>query len=365
MGYPESVPAKDFAYYASGWIWPKRQSDLMKSMLLFFDGIALALPADLAAETIYRDPVLATPLAEQGLLVNFDPDVTLDAKTAKQLANTLTKVVQLFALEEEWSRSFATLTVSHFGSELAPNAARVLERELAKRRLIAWTKTRGLVGLDPEIRLLVLTVFSQALRARLLNRGIVVHPVTDSHLLVMHLRRALDYYQADLRINNRVRANDLYAPGRPDNWNRADLMDPSQLSADLLDVGTDLSNVPLDEVLDFRKENGAHYRAYAAALRQFLETQTRLSPGERARARYDRHLQIHDQAAELRRISRTAFGIRASVLLLSLAGASWTVTRGDPFGALLAGLTAATQAVPAPGQTVTAYSYLLRSRSLR
>jgi hypothetical protein len=61
----------------------------MKSMLLFLDGLALALPPDLAELMIDRDPILATPLAERGLLTNFVPAATLDAESAERLALTL------------------------------------------------------------------------------------------------------------------------------------------------------------------------------------------------------------------------------------------------------------------------------------
>jgi hypothetical protein len=36
--------SRDFAYYADDWIWPRTRTDLMKSTLLFFDGLALSLP---------------------------------------------------------------------------------------------------------------------------------------------------------------------------------------------------------------------------------------------------------------------------------------------------------------------------------
>jgi hypothetical protein len=83
----------DYAYYVSDWIWPSQRVNLMKSMLLFFDKITLALPEDLADETINRDQELAVPLAEKGLLVNLDPSQIMDDQTAKRLAKTLSKLV--------------------------------------------------------------------------------------------------------------------------------------------------------------------------------------------------------------------------------------------------------------------------------
>ena len=41
-------PVTDLGYYFSDWIWRGESSVFMKSMLLFFDGLALALPSDIA-----------------------------------------------------------------------------------------------------------------------------------------------------------------------------------------------------------------------------------------------------------------------------------------------------------------------------
>jgi hypothetical protein len=71
---PDTDRVKDYVYYYSDWIWPSDSSDWMKAFLLFFDGIALALPADLAIQVIDHDPVLAQPLLDRGLLINLAPE---------------------------------------------------------------------------------------------------------------------------------------------------------------------------------------------------------------------------------------------------------------------------------------------------
>lgn len=141
-------------------------------------------------------------------------------------------------------------------------------------------------------------------------------------------------------------------------------MNPLQLADDLRDAGADLSAVPLDEVLDFRAENGQHYRAYARALREFLAFQVHADPVEQQRMHQERQAEIRDQVADLRRTSRKAFGARAATLIVSLVGAGWTLHTGDPIGAMLAGGAAGLQALPPPEQTVTAYSYLLSVKDL-
>src|SRR5690348_13669217 len=83
-------PVRDLGYYFTDWIWQSGSIDFMKSMLLFFDGLTLALPSSIAAKMIDRDPILATPLADRGLLVNFDPVATLEADTTERLITALT-----------------------------------------------------------------------------------------------------------------------------------------------------------------------------------------------------------------------------------------------------------------------------------
>jgi hypothetical protein len=335
----------------------------MKSMLLFFDGIALALPENLAAETIDRDPLLAIPLAERGLLVNFDPANIIDTRTANALASALTKIV----LRQKIAQlATSGLTPLHYGAPAAPEAVHRFEAVLFKRGLLKRTRDPLVVELNSDVRLLVLTLFAQALRARLIEHDVVIHPITDSISLAIGLEQQI--LRSSRSDAESVSMDDLYPSKRwlygLSSWH-SDPMDPRQLEADLFDVGTDLSSVPLDEVLDFRQQNGEHYRAYAAGLRQFLISQAQVSKAERDHARNDRRLEILDQAVKLRRLSRAAFGIRSSVLLLSLIGASWTAKHGDPVGALLAALTAATQAIPTPERTVTAYSYLLKTVNLQ
>jgi hypothetical protein len=186
-------------------------------------------------------------------------------------------------------------------------------------------------------------MFAQAFRSQLLNRGIILHPVTDSSNLA---------YELDVALRT---GNKLVVSGGPI---------VRQLSADLVDVGTDLSDVPLDEVLNFRQENKVHYVAYANGLREFLTTQATLSAAEQNKAQQQRRLLIQEQAAELRKISGKAFGIRSAALLLGLVGAAWTAAHGDNLGSIFAALTASTSAIPMPESTVSAYSYLLKTRKL-
>jgi hypothetical protein len=52
----------EFAYYYGDWIWNEELTGWVKSLLLFFDGIALSVSPARADELIESNPVLAQPL---------------------------------------------------------------------------------------------------------------------------------------------------------------------------------------------------------------------------------------------------------------------------------------------------------------
>jgi hypothetical protein len=362
----DASPVRDLGYYFTDWIWERSSIDFMKSMLLFFDGLTLALPSDLAARMVDRDPILATPLAERGLLINFDPTITLDSASAERLAAALYEFLEQNPMTpirgggmpitgSHWGDDALMRTSSHWGHDRVGQLSRshwgassarertvsMLERAFIERGLaIRDPHGGGLFRMNLWVRMLVLTLFAQALRTTLGQRGINLHLATDSDDVVDGMASVLGFDS------------------------RVDAMNPLQLNNDLSDVGVDLSAVPLDEVLSFREENGQHYRAYAKGLRDLLASLAQAAPIERQQILQERKNDIRDQASDLRHLSRRAFGTQTATLLLSLAGAAWTLHTGDPIGAILAGASAGLAAAPAEDGSVTAYSYLLRTRNL-
>jgi hypothetical protein len=258
------------------------------------------------------------------------------------------------------------LTCRHWGGNDA--SALAFQKALSQRGLIRKTRfDNELFMLDEKARLLVLTIFAQSLRLQLADMGVALHPATDSVEGIYDLRSTFKSYAHVYGLDT------AYTMGEPwnidnsqgDSWYTFDSMSPKQISDDLRDVGADLSKVPLDEVLDFRDQNGHHYRTYARMFRQFSVTTAYANVPERQQALQQRTAEIREHVAQLRRVSRAAFGMRVSTLLLSLACAAWTLKSGDPIGALLAGASASTQAIPTPERQVNAYSYLMGIRHLR
>lgn len=71
------MAGEEFAFYYGSLIWEVELTDWVKSLLLFFDGIALSLPEARAERLIESDPVPAQPLAEKGLLRNYWMDISV------------------------------------------------------------------------------------------------------------------------------------------------------------------------------------------------------------------------------------------------------------------------------------------------
>jgi hypothetical protein len=104
---------------------------------------------------------------------------------------------------------------------------------------------------------------------------------------------------------------------------------------DLQAVSVNLASIPLDEVLDFRKQNIAAHKKYVRSVRQFAREVSLLPPEERGRAFSDRQEELNDLANDLRRKARSAWRQPVS-FLLGLAGACWTAVT-NPLGGLLGG----------------------------
>jgi hypothetical protein len=130
------------------------------------------------------------------------------------------------------------------------------------------------------------------------------------------------------------------------------------IALDLKTVAVDLQTVPLSEILAFRDQNGALYRAYVKHLREFVYRLAAIEePAERARALADRFDELQDQAKQLEEASRLVFNRPTVGFGLAIAGSAWTAATLDPIGAALAlgGLAIAGRP---RSQPTSAYSYL-------
>ena len=72
----------DIAYYYPAPYWGWREGSWIKSLLLFFDEVAILLPHYMYGRHQTADPTLVEPLEERGLLRVLEPNDWIDEKTA-------------------------------------------------------------------------------------------------------------------------------------------------------------------------------------------------------------------------------------------------------------------------------------------
>lgn len=92
MGSGETVPP-ELAYYYPEPYWLAREGSWIKSLLLFFDGVAILLPDYMRGREIHEDPTLAGPLTDLGLLRVLEPEWFVDGALAEHLAQCMVELI--------------------------------------------------------------------------------------------------------------------------------------------------------------------------------------------------------------------------------------------------------------------------------
>jgi hypothetical protein len=324
--------APELAHYYGDFTWNLGQTDWIKSLLLFFDGIALALPSAWAEEFIDSDPVLALPLTEQNLLRNFPPDEWLAVKADHILQ--LERLVEIFSdphgpnddLSADEEVEAEQLISSFWGGEDRYGKFVARAHEAARQFGGSQANTMALLA---------------ASRSFLLQQNITkaaIQPVIDDGNAAAYVAALIGQYPS---IHAQV------------------------VLGDIANVGVNFESVPLDEVLDFRRMHGAEFRAYAQGVRNFVLMLSLMPDQDRANELADRRDELQEAANQLNRLWRTPFVGKASALAFNLAGAAWTLAHGDPWAsAFAAGATAAGLYSSSSPRLGAAYSYLLSARAL-
>src|SRR5262245_45232958 len=83
---------KQVAFYYPGHLW--HHTDWIKTLLLFFDGVGLLVPEYKKGEPEARDPVLAGPLRERGLLHYLVADQVVDKAATEEWATAMANIVE-------------------------------------------------------------------------------------------------------------------------------------------------------------------------------------------------------------------------------------------------------------------------------
>jgi len=330
---PETASSPEIAFYYPGPIW--YWSDWIKTLLLFFDGVALLVPAYMKERAEQIDPIMASPLRERGLLHILEPEKLVDKSATEQLASALTDIITSGSLDHlSKDIAFHELSYSRLGFYGDLGLAQMILDELKGRGLARESKDGVSIPMHPGVRFVILVLLSQILRPKGATLGLDLCPATDRPELVETLTELLAL-------------PNVPSAGRV-------------VSLDLTTVGVDLSAIPLDEVLAFRAEHLDAHRQYARAIRHFVREMSLLPPGERDRALDDREAELAELAAQLRKTSRR-FWKRPASFALSVAGAAWRAAAGDAVGAAL-GVGAAIFGMKGEKSETGAYSYLFAAR---
>lgn len=333
----QSAPG-EIAYYYPEPYWLAREGGWIKSLLLFFDQIAILLPDYMHGRHIVADPTLAEPLEDRGLLRILEPEWFVDDATTTQLVDVVESLVKGQAFEglPEIER-FAELSMSRMGYGAIEDIANRVYVELERRGLASQTEDGVSIPMHPAIRSVYLVVMAQLAREAGARHELDLHPVTNAG-------GATAAFDSFLRL--------------------APMPSRSQVVAlDLEVVSIDLDDIPLDDVLHYRSENGDAHRRYMQNLRKFALDLSLQDEADRVRALANRRVELRDEARDLRRRALESFRSAKDIagFGLGLTGAAWAIAAGNPLPAALAALGAGLKMAPSKASG-SAYSYLFKAK---
>ena len=325
----------DTAYYYPAPYWVLRDSDWIKSLLLFFDDVAILLPNYMYGRHTDADPTLAGPLEERGLLRVLEPNDWVDEEVTNKLAEVVVELLTNGVFDElPPANRFAELSQSRIGYGADADLADFLVDELRARDLARPSEDGVSIPLHPAVRITILVILGQLARVAGAKRGMTIHPATNNSRAVADLVETLS----------------------------RDAM-PSRdkvIKLDLEPVTFDLGSIPLDDVLQFRVERQDAHRAYMRDLRGFMAELSEIdNPSEREARLLERRQEITDAAHDIQESTLRALGKSlTSPWSLGIAGSAWSLTSGDPIGLVLNGVGLIKEVVSTSSKNVSAYSYI-------
>ena len=248
---------KDTAYYYPAPYWVSEEGDWIKSLLLFFDEVAILLPDYMRGRPREADPSLAGPLEEQGLLRILEPKEWIDAEVTEKLAEVMVDLLAGGVFDQLPDAGyFAELSQSRIGYGADLELAEFLTDELRQRGLARPSEDGVSIPLHPVVRTTILVILGQLARGAGERRGMVLHPATNcpaaaSDLIEALSRKSMPSYEGVVKL-------------------------------DLEPVTLDLSSIPLEEVLELREEHRDAHKAYMRSLCGFMVELGRIcDPSER------------------------------------------------------------------------------------
>lgn len=167
------------AYYYPEPFWLEDEGGWLKTLLLFFDKIAILLPEYMYGRHSAADPTLAEPLEDTGLLVVLKPEEFVDAEMTDALTNSMVGLLDIGVFDDLPPASrFAELSRSRMGWNADIELSASLIERLKERGLARESEDGLSVPLHPTVRTAILVLLSQLARAA--EASIFIR----SHLLV-------------------------------------------------------------------------------------------------------------------------------------------------------------------------------------
>jgi hypothetical protein len=325
----------EVAYYYPNQYWTTSEGGWIKSLLLFFDEVAILLPGYMYGSHSAVDPSLTEPLEDRGLLRILDPSTWVDEQATEDLVTVMVDLLTGGAFDdlENGKVQYHELSYSRMGYGADVALGGLLVEELQRLGLARPSEDGVSVPLHPVVRTTILVLLGQLARSVGDRRDLTVHPVTSSGGAIRDL------------------VSTLAREGMPSAGN--------VLALDLEPVGLNLDGVPLDEVLSFRADHRESHRAYVRDLHRFLgELASIEDTNDRAELLDRRREELADAANDLRRHSRKAFQKARDTWVLGIAGSAWAVGSSDPLGFLLTAGGLVRGSLPDDPVPASAYSYV-------
>ena len=289
----------DTAYYYPQPFWTPRESDWIKSLLLFFDDVAILLPDYMSGRHTRADPTLAIPLEERGLLRVLEPKAWVDQEATEKLAEIIVELLTDGTFDQiPQADYFAELSQSRMGVRADVELAGFLVDELATRGLARPSADGVSIPLHPIVRTTILVILAQLAPLAGAKHGMTIHPATNDYGAIEDLIETLS--REPMPSRGKV------------------------IALDAEPVTFDLSSIPLDDVLQFRAEHQDIHRKYMRDLRGFMAELAEIdSPDERQVKLVERRQEIADTAHDIQRSTRFALGKNLASWSLGIAGGVW------------------------------------------
>jgi hypothetical protein len=323
----------EVAYYYPAPFWGASEGAWVKSLLLFFDQVAILLPKYMHGRHTAADPTLAEPLEESGLLRILEPTDWITHDMAEKLTSTVIELLASGAFDQlQKTDYFAELSQSRLGYGVDFDLASWLVDELARKGLARPSEDGVSIPLHPAVRTTILVLLAQLARLRGIEEDMIVNPATNHNTAVSDLIGFL--------------SNDKMPSAS------------AVVAFDLEPVTLNLASVPLADVLGYRADHQLAHKTYMRDVRRFAEELSGITePPEREAALLQRREELADAARELQKSARTSLGKNLAAWSFGLAGSWWSYSHGDPFGLLLAAIPGAAALTP-DKSIVSAYSYV-------